>query len=71
MNKHFWQTGFILLTLMTLMSCAVVETAIPTGASHIEGLADELEGDLVLDGLFDADATPPERHAELFPAYGR
>ena len=27
MNKHFWQTGFILLTLMTLMSCAVVETA--------------------------------------------
>ena len=27
MNKHFWQTGFILLTLMTLMGCAVVETA--------------------------------------------
>ncbi len=27
MNKHFWQTGFILLTLMTLTGCAAVETA--------------------------------------------
>ena len=49
MKQHFWQTGFILLTLMTLMGCAAVETAttVATTVGEATGTISKSQGQAI------------------------